>query len=255
MITKAYITRLASRQGVPAKTVERDYALAHIVAAIASQSEASKLVFKGGTALRLCHFEDYRYSADLDFSIMGGSTEDALDTIAQGLCTVGGSLNGIRLTKDNPPRIAYSGPLGRERTIKLDLADDELVFDTEHRRLLPRWSDLPRDTSVHVYTLLEITAEKLRCVLQRLQCRDFFDLHLLFEEVTVEPAEAASVFRLKARHRGFDPESFAKRYAERTEQYRKRWEMELGEHLSGELPHFNEVERRVARHLRRAGLL
>jgi predicted nucleotidyltransferase component of viral defense system len=255
MITKAHITRLASRHVVPAKTVERDYALAHIVAAIAKQGEGSKLVFKGGTALRLCHFEDYRYSADLDFSVMGGSLKDALDTMAHGLGAVGGSLNGVRLTEDNPPRIAYIGPLGRERTIKLDLADDELVFDTERRGLLPRWSDLPRGTAVHVYTLLEIAGEKLRCVLQRLQCRDLFDLHLLFEEAAVEPAEAASVFRLKARHRGFDPKSFAERYGERIGQYRKRWERELGEHLPGDLPHFNDVERRVARHLRRAGLL
>jgi predicted nucleotidyltransferase component of viral defense system len=153
-------------------------------------------------------------------------------------------------------RISTSlGPLGRERTIKLDLADDELVFDTERRRLLPRWSDLPRDTTVHVYTLLEIAGEKLRCVLQRLQCRDLFDLYLLFEEAVVEPVEAASVFRPKARHRGFDPKSFAERYGERIGQYRKRWERELGEHLPGDLPHFNDVERRVARHLRRAGLL
>jgi predicted nucleotidyltransferase component of viral defense system len=173
----------------------------------------------------------------------------------KGLGAVGGSLNGVRLTEDSPPRIAYIGPLGRERTIKIDLAEDELVFNTEHRSLLPRWSDLPSDTNVLVYTLLEIAGEKLRCVLQRLQCRDLFDLHLLFEEAVVDPSEAAEVFRSKARHRGFDPESFSERYGKRIGQYRKRWARELGEHLPGDLPHFSDVERRVARHLRRAGLL
>ncbi|MBN2493664.1 MAG: nucleotidyl transferase AbiEii/AbiGii toxin family protein [Deltaproteobacteria bacterium] len=169
--------------------------------------------------------------------------------------TQSGSIKSLHLTSDNPPRIAYTGPLGRQRTIKLDLADDELVFNSELRGLIPRWPDLPKDLSVRVYTLLEVAGEKLRCVLQRLQCRDLFDLHLLFEEVAIDPEEAANVFGQKARHRGFDPDSFADRYRERIREYQKRWEAELGEHVPGDLPHFNDVERHLARHLKKAGLL
>jgi predicted nucleotidyltransferase component of viral defense system len=255
MITKAHITRIASKQGVPAKTVERDYVLTHIVAAIATQGEDSNFVFKGGTALRLCHFKDYRYSADLDFSIVDGSVEDALRGVAKNLANVEGSIENVHLTEDRLPRIAYIGPLGRERTIKLDLADDELVFNTEYRKLLPRWPDLQEDLSVRVYSLLEVVGEKLRCILQRLQCRDLFDLDLLLEEASIEPMEAAIIFRSKAEHRGFDPDSFSDRYQKRIQQYHKRWETELSEHISGDLPYFEQIERRVARHLRKAGLL
>ena len=120
--------------------------------------------------MRLCHFENYRYSADLDFSLVAGSIEDGYAAITRALERTGGSIQGLRLTGDEPPRIAYFGPLGRERTLKLDLADDELVLNTERQRLLSRWPDLPKDASVHVYTLAEIAGEKLRCVLQRLQC-------------------------------------------------------------------------------------
>ena len=255
MITKAHITRRAARDNVPAKTVERDYVLAHVIAGVATLENDTGLVFKGGTALRLCHFENYRYSADLDFSLVTGSIEDGYAAITRALELTGGSIQGLRLTDDKPPRIAYLGPLGRERTLKLDLADDELVLNTERQRLLPRWPDLPKDASVHVYTLAVIAGEKLRCVLQRLQCRDLFDLLLLFEEAQVSATEAATVFRPKAAHRGIEPGSFAVRYRERIDQYRKRWEAELREHVPGEVPHFGNVERRVTRHLRRAGLL
>jgi len=255
MITKAHITRRAAQDNVPAVTVERDYVLAHVIASVATLGNDTGLVFKGGTALRLCHIDDYRYSADLDFSLVAGSIENGYEAITRALVNTGGSVEGLHLTDDEPPRIAYIGPLGRERTLKLDLADDELVLNTENQRLLPRWPDLPKDASVHVYTLLEIAGEKLRCVLQRLQCRDLFDLFLLFEEVQVDATEAAMVFRPKAKHRGIDPDAFAARYRERIEQYRKRWEVELREHVSGEVPHFGDVERRVTRHLRRAGLL
>ena len=70
---------------MPARTVERDYVLAHIVAGFAGLERSTGLVFKGGTALRLCHFNDYRYSADLDFSIVAGTVEDAYSTIEERL--------------------------------------------------------------------------------------------------------------------------------------------------------------------------
>ncbi len=255
MITRAQITRRAAQDNVPAKTVERDYVLAHVVAGIATLGNDTSLVFKGGSALRLCHFDDCRYSADLDFSLVAGSVKDGYASITSAIERTGGSIQELRLTGDEPTRIAYIGPLGRERTLKLDLSDDELVLSTERQPLLPRWPDLPKDASVHVYTLLEIAGEKLRCVLQRLQCRDLFDLLLLFEKAQVDATEAASVFRPKAAHRGIDPDSFATRYRERIDQYRKRWEVELREHVPGEAPHFDDVERRITRHLRRAGLL
>ena len=255
MITKAQITRRASDEGVPARTVERDYVLAHVVAAIGMSDGATKLVFKGGTALRLCHFRQFRYSADLDFSMVDGTVQGGLHAVREALRAPTGAISGIELSGDDPPRIVYVGPLGRQRGLKLDIADDEYVVNTEHRPLLPRWPDLPDDARIHVYTPLEIAAEKLRCVLQRLQCRDLFDLNMLFNEAGVEATEAAALFESKASHRGLDPRSFAARYRERVTQYEKRWKTELGEHLPGTAPHFENIERGVARHLRRARML
>jgi hypothetical protein len=64
--------------------------------------------------------------------------------------------------------ICYEGPLRSERSIKLDLSDDELVVNTEPARPIARWPDVP-DIPVLAYTRLEVTAEKLRCVIQRFQ--------------------------------------------------------------------------------------
>ena len=255
MITKAQITRRASDEGLPARTVERDYVLAHVVAAIAVSERTTELILKGGTALRLCHFQDFRYSADLDFSVADGTVQDGLNAVSESLRAVTGTVSRLELTGNDPPRIAYVGPLSRQRSLKLDIADDEYVVNTEHRPLLSRWPDLPKEARVHVYTSLEIAAEKLRCVLQRLQCRDLFDLNMLFEEAGVEASEAAALFESKAKHRGIDPNIFATRYRARVTQYEKRWEAELRERLSDTVPHFERIERGVAKHLRRARLL
>ena len=255
MITAAPITQRAAADDVHTRTVERDYVLAHIVAGFAALGNDTGLVFKGGTALRLCYFDDYRYSADLDFSIVAGTEADAYTTIESALDNAGAVIPGMHLTDSMPRRIAYVGPLGRERNLKLDIATDELVLNTGEQGLLPRWPDLPNDATVFVYTLPEIAGEKIRCILQRLQCRDLFDLSLLLEAGCVDAAEAAQIFIPKVEHRGLDPASFPDRYAHRIDQYRERWDGELREHVAGDVPHFDRIERHVTRSLRRAGLL
>lgn len=71
MIHQNVIKRRADEDGLSASAVERDYVLAHSLIAISERDREQRPVFKGGTALRLCHFENYRYSADLDFSLTG----------------------------------------------------------------------------------------------------------------------------------------------------------------------------------------
>ena len=251
MTSKAQITKVANRDGVDARVVERDYVLAHIVALISGHDANNRLIFKGGTSLRLLHVEDYRYSADLDYSVINGSEAVGRDLIRAALdLPRPDTIKSLSLDGDSD-RISFVGPLGAERTIKLDLADDELVVYTEARPLLRRWTDLP-EIPIVAYTTLEITAEKLRCVIQRLQCRDLLDLDLLLGDQYL--TEAVELFRRKATHKGLDPATFAERFEKRVTEYEKRWERELGEYL-GEVPHFDEVERNVRRALRRARLL
>lgn len=93
------------------------------------------------------------------------------------------------------------------------------------------------------------------CLMQRTQCRDFFDLWVLFAREKVDVMEAVEVFRKKAEHRSIDSKEFARRYGIVTEKYRKNWEAELGEHVQKNVPVFREVARGVSRELRRTDIL
>lgn len=131
MIPRQQITRRADDDGVSAPVVERDYVLTHVVEGLALAPSHEGLVFKGGTALRLCFFNDFRYSADLDFSLTGIDEQHALDVVRQSLTETAERVGFTRLELvEVPPReIHYEGPLGRTRRIKVDLAADELVLD------------------------------------------------------------------------------------------------------------------------------
>jgi predicted nucleotidyltransferase component of viral defense system len=255
MMTSTQITRRADQEAVGARTVERDYVQAHVLAGIAALDD-ERLVFKGGTALRFCYLDDFRFSADLDFSVVGASADEGRELIASALGDTRNSLSFpvLQLNEADPPRIEYVGPLARQRTIKLDLADDELVIDTEKALLRMRWADVDDGHAICAYTPLEIAAEKIRCVIQRLQCRDLLDLDQLFGTLDVPPDEAAHRYVVKARHRGLEPSIFRERYLERLGEYKRRWEVELAEHAA-DVPHFDGVERRVTRSLRAASLL
>lgn len=252
MIHRNLLIRRADQDGLSARIVERDYVLAHALSAISKQDVRGQVVFKGGTALRLCHFEDYRYSADLDFSLVNGLRVDgSLELIARALveCAAEIGLPMAQLTDDDPPRIEYVGPLeANPRRLKLDLADDEHVECTTVLPITKRYEDQGSQQCL-VYTLDEIAAEKLRCILQRQQCRDLYDLHELLVSHGVDAEHLWPAFERKARHRERDPADFAERFERLTPEWKRLWDAELAEYVDSP-PHFDSVLRAVRRKLR-----
>ncbi|MFH0758486.1 MAG: nucleotidyl transferase AbiEii/AbiGii toxin family protein [Bacteroidota bacterium] len=69
MILKREIEKIAEQKSVAKTTIDKDWVLGHFIDAIFSVPECRQnLVFKGGTCLKKCYFEDYRFSEDLDFT-------------------------------------------------------------------------------------------------------------------------------------------------------------------------------------------
>src|SRR5436189_5630827 len=78
MIPQRNISLLSNRLAIGADrriredVLERDYCLAWFLAALADSDLKTVLAFKGGTALKRCYFGDYRFSEDLDFTLVEG---------------------------------------------------------------------------------------------------------------------------------------------------------------------------------------
>lgn len=143
MITRHRITQRADRDGVDSGVVERDYVLAHIVAQLhrAEPADGGTVVFKGGTALRLVHVGEYRYSADLDFTVLGGTEDSALKALSDVVAAAKehAGFPTLELTEGAKPVVSYVGPLGsqRPREIKVDQASDEYVENVEQLGIQP----------------------------------------------------------------------------------------------------------------------
>lgn len=71
MIDRAEILAIATDLRLSHDVVEKDYVLGWLLAGIyAHEQLASTWVFKGGTCLKKCYFETYRFSEDLDFTLL-----------------------------------------------------------------------------------------------------------------------------------------------------------------------------------------
>src|SRR3990172_1982677 len=83
MITALDIRERAGEWGLSPDVVEKDYVLGWLLAAIGADPVLGRtFVFKGGTCLKKCYFETYRFSEDLDFTLVEGAPSDPDSLIA-----------------------------------------------------------------------------------------------------------------------------------------------------------------------------
>jgi predicted nucleotidyltransferase component of viral defense system len=203
MIGKQDILDRAAEWQLRPEVVEKDYVLGWLLAAIGRHPRASRdWVFKGGTCLKKCYFETYRFSEDLDYSLLPGAAyqEDELRTILGGVARDAADLSGIefptdqigvksRMDKLRRPtfqgRIAYRGPLQFPswRRILFDLTQHEPVLDAPaaHAVFHPYPDGLPEGSRVQTYSLDELFAEKTRALLERTRPRDLYDVVYILE--------------------------------------------------------------------------
>lgn len=210
MIDRREILAFASELSLRPNIVEKDYVLGWLLAGIAHHKAISQSwVFKGGTCLKKCYFETYRFSEDLDFTLLDPSqiNQDFPLTVFKEISAWVYEGSGIELPLENiqfevyqNPRgklsaqgkISYRGPIapqGDLPRIKLDLACDEiLILPAMRRPVYHPYSDAPEENfQVLCYSFDELFAEKLRALLERERPRDLYDVVHLFQYDQLRP--------------------------------------------------------------------
>jgi len=273
MISGTELRRLAGAWNADFTVVERDYVLSWVLAGLYRRlALAEQLVFKGGTALRKCHFPDYRFSADLDFTLRASLPLQARRSEIEAACRTITEETGVRLApvdfrtlRDVPGeeahqgRIEYTGPLGRlggnQPRVKLDLTIYErLVLPPERRPVHHPYSDADSlDLTVPVYALDEMLAEKLRAMLRRARARDLYDVWQLFTRYAerLDLEQARRVLEEKAHFKGFTFSSVTDFLTpENREAWSRSWEASLCRQTSI-LAEYDQVVAEVERMLTR----
>ena len=244
--------------------IEKDYILSWILQGIAQHEELSKaIVFKGGTVLKKVYFEDYRFSEDLDFTLLEDSitNEQILEWFEEVFEYIKEEANiPLEIIDNNKHEdgginfyISYVGPLGglgANKKVKVDISRSEnLVFKPVLNDVFIGYTD-QEEHQLLCYSLEEILVEKLRSVIQRMQARDFYDIWYLLEVHGMEVDFYINEFKTKCESKEVNPADFHNKLEQRLPQYNGRWQKSMADQIH-DLPDFDTVLRGVARHLKK----
>jgi len=262
VIKPGEIQNKAREVGVRDQQIEKDYILSWILQGIAQHEELSTTItFKGGTVLKKVYFEDYRFSEDLDFTLLDNDIPNRkifewFNEVFEYIREEANIPLGIIDPESHRDRhehedgginlyISYVGPLGgigANKRVKVDFSrSEQLQFEPVMQNTFLGYSD-QEEHQLLCYPLEEVLVEKLRSVMQRMQARDFYDIWYLLEIHDMDVAFYAIEFRAKCESKEINPTDFHKKLAQRLPQYKGRWKASMADQIQ-DLPDFDQVER------------
>lgn len=215
MITDRELRQIAARNNIGAGQAEHEYAQLCVLDTLGQTPLlAEGFCFKGGTALRLIYFDDWRHSVDLDFSVLPAFPADDLRPLVESWFANVDAVHGMevrlldfhRVNGAARMRARFVGPLRYPSRLLFDVTLDEPVLRSPQRRVVVTSVFPSLQPTVLTYTLEEILAEKMRSIIQRGKARDYYDVWRLLAEKpgAFDPAVVRATLAEKCRHKGLE---------------------------------------------------
>lgn len=263
MIHSSEISKSAHKLGLGDRTIEKDYVLTWVLHAIANSPLREQMAFKGGTALKKIYIPEYRFSEDLDFTLLDlEMTNEALASNIAALfqwlrenANLALEIRKIDVHASGDPAfyLNYVGPLQGQiasRFLKVDFTRGEvLAFPLRELPVLSPYSDLKgREALLPVYSLEEILAEKLRSLLTRAEPRDLYDIHYILDHQLVDVEEMKFRMTEKFTAKGFVVSDLNAILEKREKVFQRLWESRLGGQMP-DIPPLDTVIRETKRFL------
>jgi len=271
MIEARNLFRLESKlkkgdKTIPVKALEKDYIISWILIGIASSKIYDIVAFKGGTALKKIYFPNYRFSEDMDFTLLKELSIEELDKTLQEVYAITAEKSNIGLALKNNEKhtngftffINFTGPLGadiKRGEIKTDFTVKEKLINQPVIKTLLReydeYQDIPEGIKLKTYSLEEIFLEKILSVLDpsRNEPRDIYDLWYLISNRCLEFEHLGDSVKDKGIYKGVKSFNLFEFMDRKEKNYKNLWSARLDKHIV-DLPPFEKVYRELKRSLR-----
>jgi len=245
MIPEMELREKARENGVPLSTVERDYAQNWLL----KHLSVIEMALKGGTGIRKVYVENYRFSDDLDFTLLRKMDKKKIEEeILEGIKRVREE-SGINFEenlqlKENVNgyegivRFRITRRTGDPMRIKLDITKNErekILLPLEEKEIIHPYSD-ECNAKVISYSLEEIVAEKIRSLFERTRPRDLYDVWKLWDRIDSEKVMKILPEKCKFKEVKIDKNALQ----ERKDDFKNAWETSLRHQLK-EVPDFTQV--------------
>ena len=266
MIEQKEINKIATQNRVSDRQIEKDYVLSWLLFAISKNKILyHALVFKGGTVLKKAYFEDYRFSEDLDFTLIDEtvSNEQILQDFHNLFDFIKEEANiDMRIDpkkwaihESGSPQFyidyvaSLQGSMG-SRDFKIDITRSEILeTEIEIKTIFRNYSDLEEEFNLQCYSLAEVLIEKMTALMGRTEPRDLYDFWYLTEIERLDISEHLFEFQNKAQHKKQDPKKFTEKVLSKEMAIKRDWEKKLVSQIHN-LPKYEEVFREAKRHFK-----
>ena len=266
MIEQKEINKVATKNRVNDQQIEKDYVLSWVLFAISkSKILQNSLVFKGGTVLKKAYFEDYRFSEDLDFTLIDETLSnenirvefESLFVFIKEESNIDMRIDSKKWTihESGSPQFyidyiaSLQGSMG-SRDLKIDITRGEILETAfEIKTIFRTYSDLEEDFNLQCYSLAEILIEKMTALMGRTEPRDLYDFWHLTEIERLEITDHLFEFQNKAKHKKQDPNKFIEQILSKETAFKRGWEKKLTSQIH-DLPKYEEVFREAKRHFK-----
>ena len=209
MIRQSEIKNLSRQYSVPVSTIERDYVQNWLLKYL------PEMAFKGGTCLRKIYFNNYRFSDDLDFTLLKRTNitnlenkifEAVTQTKADSKIEIENEINSKKVKNGYSFDIYFriSRVSGSPIKIKIDITkygNEKIINQIVKKEINHPYSD-KIDTKVLVYSMDEIFAEKTRSLFERTRPRDLYDVWHLKNNIAFDK----TLFKKKCEFKRFKPD-------------------------------------------------
>ena len=251
MIPEIEFKENARFYNVPVSTIERDYAQNWLLVHL------PEMAFKGGTGIRKAYIENYRFSDDLDFTLIKKSNIKDLEGEIKKAIQDAKNVSGISFLDDIKSEEVKNGYVinihfrilrstGDPLKIKMDITKKEneiIINPIQKKNIIHVYSDKINE-KINVYTLEEMFAEKVRSLFERTRPRDLYDVWHLNKKITFDK----TLFQKKCKHKNV--ESNIDELVTRKINYEKTWKGSL-QHQLPELPSAIDVFEEVIEFLKK----
>lgn len=260
MITRDEIYQKAGEIKVDPSVIEKDYYLGIALRIISQNPMTKDWVFRGGTALKKCYFTNYRFSEDLDFTLVNRSlrSEKDIRAILEHICyeanqQFGATLEffNVKQEREEYGEEAFKGILHFQSTkgkskIKIDLSFvDKIFIEPESREIYHDYSDdaVFGKSAIKAAKLEEIISDKFMAISfirTYPRTRDLFDIWYIAGNKKLDLKLIKDIFEKKCEFRKLDKDLVRRVDKEHLDQFKKYWEAHLAS-LVGDLPEFEKI--------------
>ena len=254
MIPSTEIRERAREYGVPETTVERDYAQNWLLKYLSSIN----MVLKGGTGIRKIYIKNYRFSDDLDFTLLEMINADTLAKLTEEAVVEAKEESGVTFGSEIRIEENLNGFVvtiyfqilrssGTPLKIKLDLTSHEkerILLPVENRNILHPYSDKCQ-FQIKAYSLEEIMAEKMRSLFERIRPRDLYDVWNLHNKINKVRVSSILSEKCRSKNVKLDISSLENRKLD----FANAWKSSLSHQLK-DLPDFNYVYDEVTKQVK-----